>query len=57
MPVKGQLSITNMNGVKIFNRQTIASKYLIDVSKLPSGVYLVKFSNERTVQVGKFIKQ
>jgi len=56
MPAKGQISITNLNGEELFRRQVTAPKTVVDVSSLASGVYFLKYSDERTVQVGKFIK-
>jgi photosystem II stability/assembly factor-like uncharacterized protein len=55
-PATGQLSILNLNGEELLRQNTITSKNIVDVSSLASGVYLVKLTNERTVHVGKFIK-
>ena len=56
MPATGFLSVLNLNGVELIRQQISASKTMVDVGSLPDGVYLVKFTNERTVQVGKLIK-
>lgn len=41
-----------LNEQKITDKQT-----MVDVSGLVSGIYFLKVADERTVQVGKFIKQ
>jgi Domain of unknown function (DUF5060)/Secretion system C-terminal sorting domain len=57
IPTKGQLSIMNPNGQEILTRQISEPKTMIDISKLPAGVYFVWLTNNRTMEVGKFIKQ
>ena len=56
MPSMGQLSIVNLNGVELLSRQITAPGTVVDINSLSSGIYILKFSNEKTVQVGKFIK-
>jgi len=56
-PYQGQISIFNLHGQELICRQITESKTVIDISTLPSGVYLVKVTGERAVQVGKFVKQ
>jgi hypothetical protein len=53
----GQLSISNLNGQELITRQITEPKTQIDVSALPSGVYFVRLTNDRTVSMGKIIKQ
>jgi hypothetical protein len=53
----GQLSIITLTGQQLISRQVTELKTVIDISTLPSGVYFVRLTNDKTVQVGKFIKQ
>jgi photosystem II stability/assembly factor-like uncharacterized protein len=57
IPTQSHLSISNLNGRELITRQITQPKTKIDVSALPSGVYFVRLTGERTVEVGKFIKQ
>ena len=52
-----QLSIMNLNGKEVLTLQITETKTIIDISNLPSGVYFVRLTNEKTVEVGKFVKQ
>jgi hypothetical protein len=56
-PTQSQLSIMNVNGQQLITRHITEPKTQIDISNLPSGVYFVRLTNNRTVEVGKFIKQ
>ena len=47
----------NLNGQVVLTRQITGPKNQLDVSTLPSGVYFVRLTNEKTVKVGKFVKQ
>ncbi len=51
------LSIVNVNGEDILTRSLIKTKTQIDISNLSSGVYFVRLTGEKSVAVGKFIKQ
>jgi len=51
------LTIYNINSQQLLHQEITEPKTQIDISTLPSGVYFVRMTNERTVQVGKFIKQ
>lgn len=51
------LSIMNLNCQQLITRQISEPKTQIDISNLPSGVYFVRLTGEKIVQVGKFIKQ
>ncbi len=55
-PVISQLSIMNLDGQEVLTRQINQTKTQIDISSLPSGVYFVRVTNDKTVEVGKFIK-
>lgn len=52
-----QLTIYNLNGQALLSRQITEPIINVDVSGLPQGVYFVSVINERTVMVGKFVKQ
>jgi hypothetical protein len=50
------LSIVNIEGQEFISRQISQPKTIIDISSMPSGVYFVRVTNEKTVEVGKIIK-
>ena len=52
-----QLSIFNVSGEKVMERQLTDNETQIDISALPRGVYFVRLQNEKMVEVGKIIKQ
>ena len=54
---KCQLSILNLSGQELIARQITEPKTQIDISSLPSGVYFVRLTSDKTVSTGKFIKQ
>jgi len=54
---KSQLSIMNMNGQQVISRQITEPKIQLDISNLPSGIYVVRLINGKSVEVGKFVKQ
>jgi photosystem II stability/assembly factor-like uncharacterized protein len=56
-PAISQLSIINLNGQQLITRQITELRTQIDISSLPSGVYFVRLTNDKTVEVGKFIKE
>ncbi|MBC8465654.1 T9SS type A sorting domain-containing protein, partial [bacterium] len=55
--VPSQLSILNLNGLELLKQPITEPKTIIDISSLPNGVYFVRVMGEKTVRVGKFIKQ
>ena len=55
--ITGHLSILNTSGQEFITRQLTEPKTQLDISTLPSGIYFVRATGERTVQVGKFVKQ
>ena len=57
IPYQGQLSVLNLQGQELIIHQIEEQKTRIDISTLPSGVYLVKVTGEKGVQVVKFVKQ
>jgi len=54
---RGSLSILDLNGHQFLQQEITEPNAIIDVSGLKSGVYFVRVTSERTVQVGKFVKQ
>jgi hypothetical protein len=55
-PAISQVSIMNLNGQEVLTSQITEPKTVIDISNLPSGVYFVRLTNDKTVEVGKIIK-
>ena len=56
-PTNGSLSILNINGQQLITRQITEPQTQIDIATLPIGVYFVRLTNEKTVHMGKFVKQ
>jgi hypothetical protein len=56
-PAVSQLSIINLNGQEVLASQISEPKTQIDISNLPRGVYFVRLTNDRTVEVRKFVKE
>jgi hypothetical protein len=56
-PIKGSLSILNLNGQQLLQQEITEPKTQLDISTLPSGVNFVRVTGEGTVRIGKFIKQ
>jgi hypothetical protein len=52
-----QLSISNLSGQQIIIREITSPKTKLDIFSLPSGVYFVRITSEKTVVTGKFLKQ
>ena len=52
-----QLSIFNISGEKVLERQLTENETQIDISALPRGVYFVRLQNEKMVEVGKMVKE
>lgn len=52
-----QLSMFNVRGEKVLERQLSNNEIQIDISALPPGVYFVKLQNEKMVEVAKIIKE
>jgi hypothetical protein len=52
-----QLSIFNVSGEKVIERQLTDTETQIDISALPRGMYFVKVRSEKVANVGKFIKE
>jgi len=54
---KGHLSIQNLNGQQLLQQEIKEPKTIIDVSTLPPGVHFIKLINNKTVEVGKIIRE
>ncbi len=52
----GDLTVLNMNGVVLLSQPTTGDKTVLDISRLPSGIYLLKATNVNTSSVTKFTK-
>lgn len=50
------LSIFNVSGDKVLERQLTDNESPISISALPRGVYFVRVQNEKMVEVGKMVK-
>ena len=46
-----------LSGQEIITRPITEPKTQIDINNLPSGVYFVRLTNDKTVEVGKFVKK
>jgi hypothetical protein len=51
------MTIYNISSQQIVTRQITEEQMVIDVHGLPKGVYVVRITNDRIVQVEKFVKQ
>jgi len=52
-----RLSIMNLSGQELITHEINGCRTKIDITDLPGGVYFVRLTGERAVQVGKFIRQ
>ena len=50
------LSIYNVNAQQVISCLITESITVLDISKLPGGVYFVRITDDRAVRVGKFVK-
>ena len=55
--IQGNVYIMNISGKQLLEQSIYEPNSTIDVSALPSGLYLVKFVGGKGVQVGKFVKR
>ena len=51
------LAIVNIEGQQLLTMQITQPKTQVDISSLPSDVYFVRLTNDKTVEVGKIIKE
>jgi hypothetical protein len=56
-PKESSLVIVNSAGQELITRQLSERKTVIDISSFPSGVYFVRVTNNKSVEVGKIVKQ
>jgi hypothetical protein len=56
-PAKCSLSIINLSGQQLLQQTITEPTTTIDVSGLKSGVYFVRLTGDKTVSVGKLLKQ
>jgi hypothetical protein len=56
-PQSATIEITNIQGQLIETLTTTSNKTNVDVTALPSGVYIVQVKTEKGIAVGKFIKE
>ena len=54
---ESNLAIVDIEGQELITRQITEPKTTIDISDLPSGVYLLRLTSQGMVKVGKIIKQ
>jgi hypothetical protein len=54
---ESNLAIIDIDGQQLITRQITSPKTQLDISALPSGVYFVRLTSEKSVLTGKFIKQ
>jgi len=50
------LVIYNMNAQQLLSRQILEQKMVVDVSGLPNGFYFVKVADDKTLMIGKMVK-
>jgi hypothetical protein len=55
-PNKGHFFILNLISQQVREQEITEPKTIIDVSTLPLGVYIIKLINNKTIEVGKLIK-
>jgi photosystem II stability/assembly factor-like uncharacterized protein len=56
-PTHSQISIMNSNGQEVITHKVNNLKTQIDISRLSSGVYFMRLTNDKTAEVGKIVKQ
>ena len=52
-----RLSILNLSGQELLQKEITETKTTIDISTIRSGVYVVRLTSKKTVEIGKIIKQ
>ena len=51
------LVIVNLEGQQLLTRQITEPKTIIDISSLPSGIYFMRETNDKTVELEKILKE
>ena len=54
--IETYLSVVNIEGQQLITRQITGPKMILDISNLPSGVYIVRMMNDRSVKIVKMVK-
>jgi hypothetical protein len=54
---KGRLSLQNLNGQDLLIQESTQPTTAIDISTFPDGIYIMKLTGEKTIRVGKLVKQ
>jgi hypothetical protein len=54
--IETYLSVVNSEGQQLITRQITELKMILDISNLPSGVYIVRLINDRSSETGKLVK-
>jgi hypothetical protein len=57
MVPKGKLHLYNINGQQVLLHQVTDCVTTIDISSLPTGMYIVRYGNGLTTRTGRFIKE
>jgi len=52
-----RISIFNANGKEMLTLQSDANATSLNISAFPPGLYFVRLNNDKTVEIGKFVKQ
>jgi hypothetical protein len=52
-----QISIFNLSGQELIHKNSTGQEAEIDISSLSRGLYFVRLTVERTVRIGKFVKE
>ena len=56
-PNDSNLSIVNTEGRELITKRLSEAKTVIDISSLPSGVYFVRLTSDKNVEIGKIVKR
>lgn len=54
---KGIISIFNTSGIEVIQKKISEANVTVDISGLKNGLYFIKFSGEKEVKVGRFVKE
>ena len=54
--IETYLSVVNIEGQQLITRQITEPEMILDISNLPSGVYIVRMINDRLVETGMMVK-
>jgi hypothetical protein len=49
LPQKGTISIINACGSTVLLSNATAPSVILDISKLPAGLYIIRFSDQKTI--------